>query len=72
MKPTGNTMMTKTIGFFTEPHGLPSTKEVTIRFTSDKVGEILSLAVAEGMITVSYEPVKELIQETRARKKAKK
>lgn len=39
--------------------------KVTVRFTSDNLGETLSLQYGGVMILVPYEPVKKIIEETR-------
>ena len=49
-------------------------RDVKVRFTSDAKGETLSFSVGEEgespmMICVAYEPVEQLIRETRRRKR---
>lgn len=68
MKTMKKTMLTKTVGYIGEDNGsrLSVSKViVTARFTSDAVGETLSLETCGIQITVPFEPVKELIDETR-------
>ena len=63
-----NTRLTKTIGPVSQivgSKGSMSTAMVTARFTSDKIGETLSLQVGGIQITVPFEPIKKLIKETR-------
>lgn len=56
----------KTIGIYSGRTELFKQGEVTVTFTSDDTGETLSLAFEEDcQITVPFEPVSALIQETR-------
>ena len=63
-----NTRLTKTIGQGSQivgNKGAMSTTMVTARFTSDKIGETLSLQVGDIQISVPFEPIMKLIKETR-------
>lgn len=61
-------MTMKTIGGAYTTDGLRLAKApVTVRFTSDGLGETLSLESANGMILVPFEQVKRIIEEERRR-----
>lgn len=61
-------MTLKTIGGAYTTDGLRlHTAPVTVRFTSDHLGETLSLESANGMILVPFEQVKKIIEEERRR-----
>ena len=66
-----NTRLTKTVGEVTHivgNKGSMSMAMVTARFTSDKIGETLSLQVGDMQISVPFEPINKLIKETRESK----
>ena len=66
-----NTRLTKTIGQVSQivgSKGSMSMAMVTARFTSDKIGETLSLQVGDIQISVPFEPINKLIKETRESK----
>lgn len=61
-------MLTKTVGYIGEDNGsrLSVSKViVTARFTSDDVGETLSLEACDIQITVPFEPLAKMIKKTR-------
>lgn len=57
-------MSAKTAGLYTDDRNA-SNVCVTIRFSSDKIGETLSLEATGRQITVSFEAVLKLAEETR-------
>ena len=64
-----NTRLTKTIGQVSQiggKKGSMSTAIVTARFTSDKIGETLSLQVGDIQISVPFEPLAKMIKATRS------
>ena len=47
---------------------MPEKKNVTVRFTSDRYGETISVEDGETMLGVPYEPVKKMIEKARKSK----
>ena len=47
---------------------MPEKKNVTVRFTSDEYGEIMSIEDGEIMLGVPFEPVKKMIEKARKNK----
>ena len=64
MRKMTKTMLTKTAGIYTDERSA-STVSVTMRFSSDKIGETLSLEAMGRQITVPFEAVLKLAEETR-------
>ena len=68
MKNKQSALLTKVVGFVSERRQAKmsmSRSVVTVRFTSDRIGETLSLQAGDVQITVPFEPVEELIEATR-------
>lgn len=47
---------------------MPEPKKITVRFTSDRYGETISVEDGEIMLGVPYEPVKKMIEKARKNK----
>lgn len=65
------TMLDKTLGCVSDARSM-SKATVTMRFTSDKIGETLSLEAMGLQISVSFESVMKLAKMTREKAKAEK
>lgn len=59
-----NTKSMEVNGFVVTAEQLGS-QTIVVRFTSDKAGETISFQAKDNMIAVAFEPIIELIDETR-------
>lgn len=59
------TKIKKITGMSMNEKGEAKKEQIIVRFTSDELGETISLSTADTMLLVPFEPVKTLINDTR-------